>query len=133
MPEQYPWLLLNSLYESVGIQVCFVLSVMADSLLVYFSKDCIIVVSLAKPYLPYIVSLAKSYLPYSKKFYFIKFLGTNLNTVIFSMFNWKSYKLYICHGFSKTETQKNSYFFNLSFPLLEKDIKQTYFGIHFFY
>lgn len=55
-----------------------------------------------------------------KKFCSTKFIGTNLNKVIFSMFNWKSSKLYICHGFTKTGTGKKdySYIFNISFPLL---------------
>lgn len=90
-PEHYLRLILNSPYGSAGIQVCFILFVTADSLLVYFSKGCIIV-----------ISLNKSYLPYSENFV----IATNLNKVAFSTFNWKASKLYICHGFTNTETGK---------------------------
>lgn len=66
-----------------------------------------------------------------QKLCFIKFIGTNLNEVIFPMFNWKSSKLCICHGLTKTETGRKdySYFFNISFPLLEKEIRWSHFGI----
>lgn len=119
MPEHYPWLILNSPYGSAGIQVCFILSIMAESVSLFFQRmhNCCF--------------LSQILFALLKKFCSIKFIGTNLNKVIFSMFNWKSPKLYTCHGFTKTETGKKdySYFFNIFFPLLEKEIKQSHFGI----
>lgn len=74
IPEQCPWMLLNSPYGSAGIQLW---AVMGDSLVVYFYKECIIVLSLAKSYLP-----------------LLKFNGTNLNKAILSILDWKAPKLY---------------------------------------
>lgn len=46
-----------------------------------------------------------------KEFSSRKFIGTNFKKVIFSMVNWKSSKLCICHGFTKAKTCKKGYSF----------------------
>lgn len=80
LPEQCPWLSLNSPYGSAGIQLW---AFVEDSLLVFFSQrmhNCSFIGQILFALL--------------RKFCSIKFNGTNLNKAMLSMLDWKASKLY---------------------------------------
>lgn len=101
MPEQRPWMLLNSPHGSGRIQLW---AVMGDSLFIYFPKKCKIVLSLAKPYLPY----SENFLPWS-------LMELTLIKQCFPCWIGKK-PSFIFPGFTMTETRKRdcSYFSNIS-------------------